>query len=226
MSKLLLSASLILFSVFATAQTGFKIEELNHVWPVPDTMEFEQVLATHMKNTSNATTTYRWTRTTLCTDPNYGNSVCIGSLCYEQTENTRTFTLAPGDSTELSMHLWKNGPGNATASIEVRIHPENNPANVALLTFQYGVCTSLTTEPGGYAALEIYPNPASQYLKLDHVEDAASAEIFDQSGALVLTHDLTQGSTIDLSALRTGTFVVRVSDRTGSKTTVKAFTKQ
>jgi Secretion system C-terminal sorting domain len=227
MFKYLFTALLLVFSVFCSAQTGFSVAELHHVLPEPDTTEFEQVLETRLTNTSSAPITFRWVRKTLCTDPNYGNSVCIGSLCYEQTEDTRTFELLPGGFTDVSMHLWKNGPGNATSDIEVRIFPEATPANVALLTFKYGVCTIIpTTEPGQYATLNIYPNPTSRYIRVEQYDDAVSAQIFDQSGALVLSHDLNQGNQISLESLYSGTYLVRIANADGSKQSIRSFMKQ
>jgi Secretion system C-terminal sorting domain len=206
------------------AQTGYVVRKLNHVFANPDTTEFDQKLETYMKNISNSATTYVWVRTNKCISPSYGSGICIGGLCLEQTVDTRMFTLQPGDSTDISMHIYKNEPGgNATAKIEVNIYPQNTPSNNALLTFDFGACTSATTEAGDFAQMEVYPNPTAQFIRFKNTENATNALIFDQSGAIVINHDLAGGQQIDVSFLNAGMYIIKVQG--GRKQSVRTFLK-
>jgi Secretion system C-terminal sorting domain len=227
MFRYLLVFVLALCAQFAQAQTGFHVGELALENPNPDPNEIEQILATHVKNTSNASTLYRWVRTTVCTTPEYGNSVCIGANCFEQTENTRTFTLDAGDSTELSMHLWRNLPdGNPFSTIEVELFPDATPANTVTVRFTYGVCTSITSEPGAYPSLEVFPNPTTQFVTISDFADATRVEMYDLSGALVRTHDLATSAQIDVADLAQGTFILRVTNQDRSRKQLLSFVKQ
>ncbi len=213
-------------ALLTNAQVGYHVGDLYLELPNPDPNEIEQVLSTHVKNTSSAQTTLRWVRTTICTDTAYGNSVCIGQNCFEQTTNSKTFSLMPNDSTELSLHLWKNANGNPVATVEVELYPENNPSNAVVVKFVFGLCTSLVVEPGAYPDLKVFPNPAHQYLHIENFGLAAQAEIVNLSGAQVLRHDLSQGQVIDISELPVGQYLVRFSDASGQKRTTRAFAKQ
>jgi hypothetical protein len=226
MKKIVVTLFVACISFCATAQTGYTVAHLFLENPNPDPVEIEQILETLVKNTSTSTTTYRWVRTTLCTDPAYGNSVCIGDNCYEQTTDTKTFELAPNDSTKMSMHLWKNGTGNPVAIVEVELYPDNAPGNAVVVKFVYGICTSLTVEPGAFPDLKIFPNPTTQFLQMDNLGLATRLEVLDAKGSVVITHDLTQSQTVDVSGLASGQFIARFSDDKGEKRTTRVFAKQ
>ena len=226
MKKYLLSLSLLAIYVMSHAQTGFHVDDLTLEFPNPDPSEIEQILATHVKNTSNTTTTYRWIRETICTDPGYGNSICIGISCYEQTTGTNTFQLAPGDSTEMSIHLWKNDVGMPNSEVHVEIYPENQPGNSVTTKAYFGQCTTATTEPGDFANLTIYPNPAADFLLVENATGATFVRIYDVAGALVLNHDLLRGYRIDLTQLSAGIYTARVSNAIETKSSVRIISKQ
>ncbi len=70
-----------------------------------------------------------------------------------------------------------------------------------------------TTELDGID-FAIYPNPATDVVTISgNLSDKATATIIDQSGRVVLSTALTTGSAIDISALDTGAYLVRVEDK-------------
>jgi hypothetical protein len=227
MKKNLCILAFALFSAFSYAQTGFQVNETSLTYDVPDPDEVEQILKTYVKNTSGATTVFRWVRRTICMDTlAYGNSVCIGLNCFEQTTETKTFELAAGEETELSMHLWRNAAGSPLATIEVDLFPDAQPTNSVTVKFYYGVCTSGTTAPGSFEALEVFPNPSTQYVQVLNAEDASQVRLYDMTGALLLSHDLSTGNQIDLSGLNSGLYSLRISDVSGARNSIRVITKQ
>ena len=66
----------------------------------------------------------------------------------------------------------------------------------------------------------VYPNPTNDEIRINgQFSDAASVEILDQTGRIVLQSSLAQGQVISLANLTNGMYLVRVTDQGQSTTT-------
>ena len=60
--------------------------------------------------------------------------------------------------------------------------------------------------------ISVYPNPAIDYIRIEGAEDA-TVTIVSMNGALVLSVDAYMGENIDISALSSGTYIVKIDDK-------------
>jgi hypothetical protein len=63
-----------------------------------------------------------------------------------------------------------------------------------------------------FQSVKICPNPANDFIVISGVDDVYSAEVFDVTGKLFITSNI---STIDISSLKDGIYFVRISDING-----------
>jgi hypothetical protein len=103
----------------------------------------------------------------------------------------------------------------------------NNDNRTWRETFKAGI---ITLEPGVFAReavrgveLSVFPNPASNVLYINSENPVSVAEVYNIIGARVLSADVQSGS-LDISGLKEGVYVIRVSYENG-KTGVSRFVK-
>jgi len=98
--------------------------------------------------------------------------------------------------------------------------------NLGLKTITELQTVNLTTGIGQIStdAITLYPNPASNELKISlHNQSAAKVEIYNLTGKLLVgIKEFTSDETIDISALRNGIYMVRISS--GNTTITKKIT--
>jgi hypothetical protein len=70
---------------------------------------------------------------------------------------------------------------------------------------------------------KLYPNPASNLIKLENIPDNSTIKIFNTTGQLILSDKRSSKSVIDISDLKSGTYIIVVSDKNniGTATFVK-----
>lgn len=78
--------------------------------------------------------------------------------------------------------------------------------------------TFVGLEENSTISFNAYPNPAEDQLTVTGSFETATAEIIDQSGRIVHTEIISNGATINLSALNTGMYMLKVSNN-GTSTT-------
>ena len=71
----------------------------------------------------------------------------------------------------------------------------------------------LSVQPAEDLKFAVYPNPATDAVTIaGNIGADANATVLDQSGRVVLSTSVSNGSSIDISALETGVYFVRVED--------------
>lgn len=68
-----------------------------------------------------------------------------------------------------------------------------------------------TSEVSKKNSINIYPNPAVDFLSLTKISDKATYKIYSEVGQLVST-GIVKNKKIDVSSLAKGVYVIRVSD--------------
>lgn len=148
-----------------------------------------------------------------------------GGISYVNTGgNSYNFTASGLQHT--SSILWIFGDGTTNTAQQVtHVYKPSEPKNVTLIAYnQCGTDTSFLTVPldvnnvqGEGAALNIYPNPASNSLTISVTggEQLSDVMIVNTLGAVVYRNTATANSdklVVDVSNLAAGNYIVRVSN--------------
>lgn len=87
-----------------------------------------------------------------------------------------------------------------------------------------GILATSETKSKEFNAIKVYPNPFTDLLTISDVKDVKSITISDMSGKVVKTFEKPE-STIRLSGLNSGMYLVILTMNDGSKQTIKAIKK-
>lgn len=160
------------------------------------------------KNTSASQKTYRWTRKikTMTT----GWSVAIGDKNGVNIPATDTMrlTLAPGEESNLDVHIYPNGI-NGTAHIELVVYDVVDPTHRQ--TFSYTFNQNAPVIVGG-DQLILYPNPANDYFKVESKSVVAKIELYNLAGSQVKTFYAYPDKRYMINDINSGVYLVRLLD--------------
>lgn len=125
--------------------------------------------------------------------------------------------------TSYNYNFWTNANGLAFPVVQINYEPEFNLYSASWLK------SLLTSDKETFKgpSLELFPNPASEYLSVRFEEtQKGSIEIFDANGKLVVAQSL-EGSEakVAVSELAVGTHLLVVKDQKGKMLTFRLFQK-
>lgn len=136
---------------------------------------------------------------------------------------TQTQTAAVvSNNSDIYIHLEADYT-QALKGVDVNAGPIDHGVNATDLkvlqnfrdfVFKPGLATSLVSQQANAAALELYPNPAGDwlYIKATGAVLPATVEIRDVSGRLLAAMDYTENQAIDLRALTQGLYSLSLLD--------------
>ena len=125
--------------------------------------------------------------------------------------------------TSYNYNFWTNSNGLGFPVVQVEYEPEFDAYSI---TWLKNIVTS-DNEVFNGPAMEMFPNPASDYLKLRFEEaQSGSVEIFDMTGKLVASQELNSSEIqIQVSGLGAGTHLLVIKDQKGKMLTFRLFQK-
>ena len=137
------------------------------------------------------------------------NNLCYGPgtvLCPEDNP----VCLAPGECGVMDLHLL---PGAAPVCGKYRIivWEKDNPSNELTINYQFNCATS-TDDPNGYAGLNVYPNPTTDFFQVREGFDIEKLSIHNLLGKQVRDYDAQDGRLYDVTNLTNGMYVVNLFD--------------
>ncbi|HYG51044.1 MAG TPA: T9SS type A sorting domain-containing protein [Flavobacteriales bacterium] len=83
------------------------------------------------------------------------------------------------------------------------------------LTWDPAITTGITQQPA-FTGLKVYPNPAANMINLRNATPLVKVNVLDVTGKTVLSMDGSNITTLDLSALTSGHYVLRLTAQDGS----------
>jgi hypothetical protein len=89
-------------------------------------------------NTSGDTLTLRWNRVEQNIPAWWRSSICTEYYCYSMPDDSATWTLLPGDSDMIYVHIYPYGYAD-TGNVVVRLHNVGNPSDSVRVTFNCNV---------------------------------------------------------------------------------------
>lgn len=187
--------------------------------PVPGTTldsvywEAEAVI----QNQSATADTFVWERTIIQIEP---DSLCLTAVAdinahYPPHVSTRTFVLDAGQSGPLDVFMFGmlNEPP-CCGIVHLDVTDVNNPQNTLTGVYLFGECTTGTGAPAN-PPVTAFPNPADEFLQLQHAENVRAVRFYTLDGRLVSRMDRTGGPIYPLGALTAGTYLAVLEDENG-----------
>lgn len=162
----------------------------------------------HDKLTNNSQETeFRWVRTINTLTTGWDNAVCDIVQCHDVSVDSSDFSLPKGEVSEFIVHFYpdnKAGEGDVT----IRVFAVNDPAVSSSAKFTTRVWG--LGAPVFSAKTAVYPNPAKDILSIINEPAAKVCHIYSLNGSLLLSQNIENTSTVNISALPAGLYVAEI----------------
>ena len=167
--------------------------------------------------------TLHWVREFVEGPQEWTSLVCDINLCYAPVVSTQTFTLQPGQSGNLDVHLRPaSTQGCGSFNMYLLSEDQNDTLATGAYLFQVGdnpgcEVTVSTNRFVPEISLHLAPNPATSFFTLQGVEDRVETiQVFNLVGAPVRTFSQVRNGQYSVSGLTPGIYLVQAKDREGS----------
>jgi len=193
----------------------FAVSQSLAIWPNTveldvDHTKFETVAHAFLTNNSDKVLSVRWRRSIKSSTVGWENAICDFNACYATTVDSAEVLLAPGDSSNLDVHIRPNGI-EGSAHIELVAFDINDPANLAEGSYFFNQTLSISgieTE-----SIKIFPNPAYDYFQITSYEKVEQVMVYSLLGRHLRTFMAYQNEKFDISDLQRGMYLIRMIDR-------------
>ncbi len=167
----------------------------------------------NIKNLTNDTLKLVWKAVIIATQPGWVFSICDVNSCWAPTVVTKFVTLLPNQSGRMNLDLQPNGK-KGVGQGEIRLSLQSSPAVViATGVYNFSAETNSTSDIDA-SRISVYPNPATEYFKLnDPSDNIAKISFMNVLGREVRSFYATEDDTYNISDLPSGIYLVRLSDR-------------
>lgn len=196
-TKLLFTLALALIAGIATSQSlvlsheGETLEPNAELTVEGSATAVEIIVELEVTNNGSSTIDVLCERFELDLVPGSSSALCWGGLCYPPWTNVSAYhtTIGPGVTIEndFSGHYYPDGNAGVS-TIAFTFFDMNNVNDSVMVTILFDGLTTGVNE-NRFDALEVYPNPADDYINLDlNVSDAGgevSFELIDVTGTVV-----------------------------------------
>ncbi len=171
--------------------------------PIREGYSFEDWDVAYSNITSDLTVTAQYSITSYSITYNLDEGTNDESNPSEYTIESYDITLQDATKTGYTFAGWYSDESLTT---EVTVISQGHTGDVELWA-KWTVTTSISFEKN--TVFKVYPNPASSIIYVDGVEGIVS--IYNVSGKKVLTYNLSNGNSIDISGLSKGIYILNVN---------------
>lgn len=183
---------------------------------------FEVVGYGTVVNNGTEAITLHWVREYAEGPQEWSSLVCDKNLCYAPVVGTQTFTLEPGESGNLDVHLRPaSTQGCGSFNMYLLSEDQNDTLAIGAYLFQVGdnpgcevaVSTSQLTQE---VSLRLAPNPATSFFTIQGAEDRIETiQVVNLVGVPVRTFTSADKGQYSVSGLTPGIYLVQAKDRQG-----------
>jgi hypothetical protein len=200
------------FSILATAQ-NFSVSS---TYTSSQGRNGEEVAPTvTLRNTGNTSIELKWEKIRNNAPQGWEIVVC-DKQCYTGLVESKTFTLAPGESlNDFRVSFRPNGV-DGIGNVEIKISEVRNPASSTTVVFAASAQNSgIGGNQNPSNTLNIYPNPAIDHIMIqDDGEQVKYLEVYNVVGRKIMDFSVrNDGVKYDVSSLPRGMYMVRMLDR-------------
>jgi Secretion system C-terminal sorting domain len=230
--KILIGFSALVFSfnaVSAQVAPSFKVTpDTSAITSNPDPNEIESIADSYITNLSASDVTIRWRRNFLSGGQGTQVKVCDINACYGVNVITKEFVLAGNTEGLLSVHLVHNAATNLSGFVRLDLWDINQlPTPDTLRSYYlFNDATTFTTNFSRESNIEVYPNPAQDWVTLSNAAQIATVRIFNVDGREVETVNVAQQAAFSVGHLPVGNYVLMLADKNGKISDVKELSKR
>ena len=132
-----------------------------------------------LKNNSDDTLLLKWTRKIETLTQGWSSAVCDKNFCYVPTVDTMHLLLAPGEISNMDIHVYPMGIVG-TARVTLKIEQMGNPENTVTGTYLFNITTPI--HAADREAIQLYPNPAPEYFNVNSPVVLGKIELYNITG--------------------------------------------
>lgn len=220
MFKTLLSTFIILFSIqFSFGQLSVSTNSMS----VNLEEGVDTELTFYITNGSTEAKSVKWIRTVDLPE-SWITFVCDTEQCYLPTTDEAVFVMQPGEEAPLKVTF--RATTLTSGSLDLNIFDVDNTSDEQNVTFNVeSFPVSLTDVE--VENIKIYPNPASDYIKISNPEGIETMELYNLIGKKVRTFNVgSSNSTFNISSLPKGMYLIRLLDSDNDILTTKRISKR
>lgn len=129
--------------------------------------------------------------------------------CYSALLESRTFTLAPGESIQDFRVTFRPNGQEGIANAEIKVYEIKNPSNSVTVFFTASAVSGASNGNGP----SVYPNPAVDYIQIQDGSDVKFIEVHNALGRKILDFNAVNTGRYDIGDLPKGMYMVRMLDR-------------
>jgi hypothetical protein len=179
---------------------------------IADPLVFDTENYMTISNTESSTKTMRWTRTVVyLSNPSLQTQICDNNACYLPGVNSQLFLLSPNESFSMIVHLLNPMNVMAEAIVHLKVVNTENPADSVTAVYTFSPVSS-TENPLSGPQVVVRPNPATDYLQLDHADRVAAVRIYALDGRLVSRREANASQRYNIQHLQAGNYVLVLED--------------
>lgn len=217
---------LFIFALLFTLQTGTAQLTITAT-TVDETLDVgiqKEMMAVYITNTSTTdAVTVQWNRIENMPE-GWQSFVCDKELCYLPTADTGTFSLDPEEEAFMKVTATAMSEGSGTVTIDM-FDTANAEDAVQTVFNMNAVLTDV--DDIDVENIRIYPNPASDYIKISNPEGIESMELYNLIGKKVRSFNVgSSNSTFNISNLPKGMYLIRLLDDDNDVLTTKRISKR
>ncbi len=194
-----------------------------------DTTKYQDVPAyARIINNGMLSKDFYWVRTINEISDHWTSAVCIGEHCFLESVGKRSLTINPGDTIDLSVHLYTNAKNGDTASISISIWDADQTMEFASVTttFSGSLISAIKDHYDESFNIVIAPNPVQDYVTFKgDMSKVNKIDVYNLLGSKMRTFNDMQ-SRYNVSDLSEGIYLVRFQDRNGRTLRTSRMTKR
>lgn len=193
-----------------TEETTIDASGLSFIHSIDETISGNHMYDFYIHNDTEGKKKWKITRKIISETSGWSNYLCWADLCYapnpELIWHTSSVSIAPGESMKLSNYLNAPVEGNAHYRYYV-----TNDLNHHLDSVDVTVNFSLDIQDIKSDHIQIYPNPVSEFFRIEGIEGPFGVKLLSSSGKVVKELKSTSNNlNIDTKDLKPGFYFVDI----------------
>jgi Secretion system C-terminal sorting domain len=178
---------------------------------------FETKAKATIKNTSNLTKKFTWTRNVLNISAGWVTVVCDNKSCWTPAVNTspEQIELAPNGTSNLDVYIRPDKKMGA-ATIEVKVVEVGNETNTVTGRYLFSTTTKTRETNINSTNIKVYPNPTTDYFQLSDDDLIDKVVIYNIIGRQMRTYKVTENGRYNVNDLPEGLYIIRLLASNGA----------